>query len=57
MKDKPVKLDGELKRRIDKFISASDNRFEYPSVKNFIDRAVLLMLKEVGDKPLEKVSK
>jgi hypothetical protein len=47
VKDKPVKLDSELKRRIDKFISKSDNRFEYPSIKNFIDRAVLLMLKEV----------
>ncbi|MCK5107463.1 MAG: hypothetical protein KAQ83_01940 [Nanoarchaeota archaeon] len=45
--DKPVKIDFELKERIEKFISKGDNRFDYPSVKNFIDKAVLKKLKEV----------
>jgi len=47
MKDKPVKIDGELKNRIEKLISKSDNRFDYPTVKNFIDKAVIKLLKEV----------
>lgn len=48
-KDIPVKLDAELKSRIDSFIKKGENRFDYPSVKNFIDRAVLKLLKEVSD--------
>tara|TARA_Y100000034_G_C6684759_1_gene301175 strand:+ start:228 stop:413 length:186 start_codon:yes stop_codon:yes gene_type:complete len=47
-KDIPVKLDAELKQRIDSFISQGENRFDYPSVKNFIDKAVLKFLKEVS---------
>ncbi|MBI2105319.1 hypothetical protein HYT56_00605 [Candidatus Woesearchaeota archaeon] len=46
-KDIPVKLDLELKKKIDEFISKGENRFDYPSVKNFVDKAVLKMLKEV----------
>ena len=49
MGDKPVKIDGELKKRIEKFISKNDNRFDYPTVKNFIDKAVVKFLKEVED--------
>ncbi len=49
MKDKPVKIDGELKGRIEKFISKNNNRFDYPSVKNFIDKAVIKLLNEVTD--------
>ena len=41
-----TKIDGELKEKIEKLISKGNNRFEYPSVKNFIDKAVLKMLKE-----------
>ena len=47
MVDKPVKIDAELKKRIEKFISTWENRFDYPSVKNFIDKAVLRFLKKV----------
>jgi len=47
MVDKPVKIDGELKKRIEKSISDGDNRFDYPSVKNFIDKAVIKLLKGV----------
>ena len=50
MADKPVKIDAELKKRVEKFISIGDNRFDYPSVKNFIDKAVLKSLKEVEKK-------
>ena len=46
-KDIPVKLDSELKRQIEEFISKGENRFDFPSVKNFIDKSVLRMLKEV----------
>jgi len=49
IKDTPVKLDAELKQRIESFITQDENRFEYPSVKNFVDKAVLKLLKEVKD--------
>lgn len=49
MVDKPVKIDEELKKRIEKYISKQDNRFDYPSVKNFVDKAVIKFLKEVDD--------
>lgn len=45
--DIPVKLDAELKERIENFISKGEKRFDYPSVKNFVDKAVLKYLKEV----------
>lgn len=41
-----VKIDPELKKKIEDFISKGDNRFDYPSVKNFVDKAVLKMLRE-----------
>lgn len=50
MKDKPVKIDAELKNKIEELISKGENKFEYPSVKNFIDKAVLRLLKEAGKK-------
>jgi len=48
-KDVPVKLDSELKERIENFIIKNDNRFLYPSVKNFVDKAVLRYLKEISE--------
>ena len=50
MADSPVKLDAELKKRIEQFISRAEHRFDYPSVKNFVDKAVLKLLKEEEDK-------
>jgi hypothetical protein len=47
MPDSVVKLDSELKKRIENYISKDDNRFNYPSVKNFVDVAILNMLKEL----------
>ena len=44
--DIPVKLDAGLKKRIEMHISKGERRFEYPSVKNFVDKAVLRLLKE-----------
>jgi hypothetical protein len=47
LNDVPVKIDAELKKRIEEFISKGETRFDYPSVKNFVDKAVLKLLKEV----------
>ncbi|MBS3097623.1 hypothetical protein J4209_02390 [Candidatus Woesearchaeota archaeon] len=49
-KDVPVKIDAELKKRIEEFILRGENRFDYPSVKNFVDKAVLKLLKELENK-------
>ena len=46
-KDVPVKLDSELKAQIEEFIAKGKNRFEFPSLKNFVDKAVLKMLEDV----------
>lgn len=56
LKDLPVKIDAELKKRIEEFISKGENRFEFPSVKNFVDKAVLKFLKEIEKKGVEKKS-
>lgn len=47
MKDYVVKIDYKLKKRIEKFMSQGDNYIEFPSIKNFIDKAVLNLLKKV----------
>jgi hypothetical protein len=47
MPDTPVKLDSELKVEIEKFLAKGKNRIEYPSLKNFVDKAVLKFLEEV----------
>jgi len=44
-----VKLDAELKKKVESLISQGENRFEYPSLKNFVDKAVLKYLKEVKE--------
>ncbi len=49
MPDAPVKLDSELKEEIEEFIAKGKNRIEYPSLKNFVDKAVMKLLKEVKD--------
>lgn len=43
-----VKIDDELHERIKKFIKEGENRFDYPTVKSFVDKAVLKMLKKLG---------
>ncbi|MBT3720829.1 hypothetical protein HN789_07670 [archaeon] len=47
MVDASVKLDSELKKEIEEYLSKGKNRIEFPSVKNFVDKAVLKYLREV----------
>lgn len=55
--DKPVKIDAELKEKIEGFISQGENRFDYPSVKNFVDKAVLRLLKKESMRFTKEVKK
>jgi len=43
----PVKIDPELKKRIESFIKKGNNRIDFPSLKNFIDKAVLKLLENL----------
>ena len=45
-----VKIDDELRERIKKFIKKGENRFDFPSVKSFVDKSVLKMLKSLEKK-------
>jgi hypothetical protein len=45
-----VKIDKELLQKIKKFIEQGENRFDFPSVKSFIDKSVLKMLKDLENK-------
>ncbi len=40
-----VKIDKELYKRIIKLIRKGENRFDFPTAKSFVDKAVLKMLK------------
>ena len=52
MSDSPVKLDSELKKEVEEFLAKGKNRIDYPSLKNFVDKAVMKLLKEVkNEKP------
>jgi hypothetical protein len=42
-----VKIDEELHERIIKFIKEGENRFDFPTAKSFVDKAVLKMLKDL----------
>ena len=42
-----VRIDEELLERIKKFVEKGENRFDFPSVKAFADRAILKMLKDL----------
>ena len=41
-----VKIDNELYKEVLKLIKKGKNRFDFPTIKSFIDKAVLKMLKE-----------
>jgi len=45
-----VKIDEELLKKIKKFIEKGENRFDFPSAKAFVDKAVLKMLKDLEKK-------
>jgi hypothetical protein len=40
-----TKIDEELLKEIKEFIKKKENKFDFPSVKSFVDKAVLKMLK------------
>lgn len=40
-----VKIDEELHKRIKKLIKKGENKFDFPTAKSFVDKAVLKMLK------------
>lgn len=40
-----IKIDEELYRKIKEFIRKGDNRFDFPTVKSFVDKAVYKALK------------
>lgn len=42
-----IKIDKDLKKRIENLLKKGDNRIEFPSVKNFVDKAVLKYLEEI----------
>jgi len=45
-----VKIDEELHKRVAKFIKLEENRFDFPTIKSFVDKAVLKILKELEEK-------
>jgi hypothetical protein len=49
-----VKIDEELHKRINKFIKEGENRFDFPTIKSFVDKSVLKMLKDLERKKEEK---
>ena len=42
-----VKIDEKLHKRIIKFIKKGENRFDFPTAKSFVDKAILKMLKSL----------
>lgn len=41
-----TKIDKDLMEKIKKFIQEGENKFDFPTAKSFVDKAVLNMLKE-----------
>ena len=55
MADSAVKMDSELKKRAEALIK--QKRFDYPNLKNFIDKAVLNLLEKEGIKDKKSTNK
>ena len=49
-----VKIDKELHKRILKLIRQGENRFDFPTAKSFVDKAVLKVLKSLEKKEGKK---
>jgi len=49
-----VKIDEELHKKVKEFIKKGENRFDFPTVKSFADKAVLKMLKALEKKKNNK---
>ena len=45
-----VKIDDELLERVKKVIKKGEKRFDFPTVKAFVDKAVLKLLKKLERK-------
>jgi hypothetical protein len=45
-----VKIDDKLLKKVKKVIKDGENRFDFPSVKAFVDKAVLKLLKNIEGK-------
>ena len=41
-----IKFDEELLKKVKKYVKENDNRFDFPTVKSFVDKAVHVYLKE-----------
>ena len=42
-----VKIDKELHKKVIKLIKQGENRFDFPTAKSFVDKAVFKMLKSL----------
>ncbi|MFH1612739.1 MAG: hypothetical protein ABIB46_03285 [bacterium] len=42
-----IKIDEELLKRIKELIKKGENRFDFPTVKSFADKAILKLLKSL----------
>ena len=49
-----IKIDDELLDSVRSYLKEGENRFDYPTIKAFIDKAVYNYLKEKGGKDLVK---
>ena len=45
-----VKIDNELLERVKGVIKKGENRFDFPSVKSFVDKSILKELKKLEKK-------
>jgi len=45
-----TKIDEKLLNEIRKIIKKGENKFDFPSVKSFVDKAVLKMLKDLENR-------
>ena len=45
-----IKIDDELLKKVRKYIKEGANRFDYPTVKAFVDKAVYIYLKKKEEK-------
>jgi hypothetical protein len=43
-----VKIDEDLLKKVKVFIQEGENKFDFPTVKSFVDRAVLRTLKDLA---------
>jgi len=45
-----IKIDDGLLNEVRKYVKEGDNRFDFPTVKAFVDKAVYIYLKEKSKK-------